>query len=202
VESGSKFVRDGVDKGRFGNEDIPSVIKKIQDAGIYVVANYIFGLPDDNYDDPDVLWAFRDSLLAEIFQMDGHACRHGQILPIIISSPLFAPTRYTTLLKTLEKECGLPRCMWLDAVQDRKAWNERCRIAAYNAEVSIYLRLGNARRKRWCDIDRLDRRIGLHILEVLAAPFHPFIPLITPLHFPKTSNAFVRGSKVEPLHTD
>jgi len=34
-------------------------------------------LPDDNYDDPDVLWAFRDSLLAEIFQMDGWACRHA-----------------------------------------------------------------------------------------------------------------------------
>lgn len=47
VESGSKFVRDGVGKGRFGEEDIVAIIKKIQERGIYVGANYIFGLPDD-----------------------------------------------------------------------------------------------------------------------------------------------------------
>jgi DNA polymerase-3 subunit alpha len=32
-------------------------------------------LPDDNYDDPDVLSAFGADLLAEIFQMDGYAAR-------------------------------------------------------------------------------------------------------------------------------
>lgn len=32
-------------------------------------------LPDDNYDDPAVLRAFSADLLAEIFQMDGYACR-------------------------------------------------------------------------------------------------------------------------------
>jgi DNA polymerase-3 subunit alpha len=31
--------------------------------------------PDDNYDDPQVLKAFGADLLAEIFQMDGYACR-------------------------------------------------------------------------------------------------------------------------------
>lgn len=31
--------------------------------------------PDDNYDDPKVLDAFSSDLLAEIFQMDGYACR-------------------------------------------------------------------------------------------------------------------------------
>lgn len=32
-------------------------------------------LPDDNYDDPEVLRAFSSDLLAEIFQMDGYAAR-------------------------------------------------------------------------------------------------------------------------------
>jgi len=47
IESGSKYVRDGVEKGRFGDTDILEVVNKISAAGIYVGANYIFGLPDD-----------------------------------------------------------------------------------------------------------------------------------------------------------
>lgn len=47
VESGSKFVRDGVEKGRFGDVEIRGVIEQIRAAGINVIANYIFGLPDD-----------------------------------------------------------------------------------------------------------------------------------------------------------
>lgn len=33
-------------------------------------------VPDDNYDEPEVLAAFGADLLAEIFQMDGYACRN------------------------------------------------------------------------------------------------------------------------------
>lgn len=47
IESASKHVRDGVSKGRFVEEDILKVVRKIQAAGIYVIGNYIFGLPDD-----------------------------------------------------------------------------------------------------------------------------------------------------------
>ncbi len=47
IESGSKHVRDGVEKGRFGATEIMKVVRKIQDAGINVIGNYIFGLPDD-----------------------------------------------------------------------------------------------------------------------------------------------------------
>lgn len=50
IESGSKHVRDGVEKGRFGTEKILDIVKMIQDAGIYVLGNYIFGLPDDTYE--------------------------------------------------------------------------------------------------------------------------------------------------------
>lgn len=50
IESGSKHVRDGVAKGRFGQEEILTVVKKIQAAGINVIGNYIFGLPDDTFE--------------------------------------------------------------------------------------------------------------------------------------------------------
>ena len=47
IESGSSHVRDGVEKGRFTEEDIFATVKRVQNAGISVGANYIFGLPDD-----------------------------------------------------------------------------------------------------------------------------------------------------------
>jgi len=50
IESGSKHVRDGVEKGRFGATDILKTVRKIQDAGINVIGNYIFGLPDDTHE--------------------------------------------------------------------------------------------------------------------------------------------------------
>jgi radical SAM superfamily enzyme YgiQ (UPF0313 family) len=50
IESGSKHVRDGVEKGRFGSEEIIGVVRDIQNAGINVIGNYIFGLPDDTFE--------------------------------------------------------------------------------------------------------------------------------------------------------
>lgn len=47
IESASKHVRDGVEKGRFGNEQITQAVGRVKAAGIRVGANYIFGLPDD-----------------------------------------------------------------------------------------------------------------------------------------------------------
>lgn len=47
IESGSKHVRDGANK-KYTNDDIVDVVRRIQNAGINVIGNYIFGLPDDN----------------------------------------------------------------------------------------------------------------------------------------------------------
>jgi radical SAM superfamily enzyme YgiQ (UPF0313 family) len=47
IESGSQHVRDGVEKGRFGEREIVTTVDKIRSHGIHVAANYIFGLPDD-----------------------------------------------------------------------------------------------------------------------------------------------------------
>jgi radical SAM superfamily enzyme YgiQ (UPF0313 family) len=47
-ESGSKRVRDAVSKGRFDNEKMMQVSELIHLAGIYIGANFIFGLPEDD----------------------------------------------------------------------------------------------------------------------------------------------------------
>ena len=47
IESASDHVRDGARK-KYGNDDIIDVVRRIQDAGIYIIGNYIFGLPDDS----------------------------------------------------------------------------------------------------------------------------------------------------------
>ncbi len=48
IEAGSKKVREGVSKGRFDQEQIKRVVEMTHAAGIHIVGNYIFGLPDDD----------------------------------------------------------------------------------------------------------------------------------------------------------
>jgi anaerobic magnesium-protoporphyrin IX monomethyl ester cyclase len=47
IESASERVRGDVDKG-FDQNDILRTIEKVRSAGMYVIANYIFGLPEDD----------------------------------------------------------------------------------------------------------------------------------------------------------
>ena len=48
IESGDKKVRLEVAKGKFEDVDVRTVVKKIHEADIDVLGNYIFGLPGDN----------------------------------------------------------------------------------------------------------------------------------------------------------
>jgi len=48
IESANKKVRDGVVKGRFGQDAIRQTIKMTHKAGIHIVANFVLGLPDDD----------------------------------------------------------------------------------------------------------------------------------------------------------
>lgn len=50
IEAGKQEVRAGVCKGKFEAEDIHSIVRKIKDADINIMGNYIFGLPDDDYE--------------------------------------------------------------------------------------------------------------------------------------------------------
>jgi len=61
IESGSKHVRNGVEKGRFDEDKIITNVKKVKDAGINVIGNYIFGLPDDT---PETMQSTLDLALA------------------------------------------------------------------------------------------------------------------------------------------
>ena len=47
IEAGADRVRANVDKG-FAQEDIYKVIARVRDAGINIIGNYIFGLPEDD----------------------------------------------------------------------------------------------------------------------------------------------------------
>jgi len=49
IESGSEHVRDGAEKS-FTQNEIVDIIRQIQEAGISVIGNFIFGLPDDDID--------------------------------------------------------------------------------------------------------------------------------------------------------
>ncbi len=48
IESASEGVRAGAEKGRFNQTDIKEIVRKIKDAGIHIMGNYIFGLPEDD----------------------------------------------------------------------------------------------------------------------------------------------------------
>ncbi|HUC65105.1 MAG TPA: radical SAM protein [Stellaceae bacterium] len=47
IESGSKKVRDEADKS-LKSDDIKGIVEQIQRAGIHIIGNYIFGLPEDD----------------------------------------------------------------------------------------------------------------------------------------------------------
>ena len=49
IEAGDGRVRADVDKG-FGQDEVFRVIKQVQAAGINVIGNYIFGLPEDDHE--------------------------------------------------------------------------------------------------------------------------------------------------------
>jgi len=64
IESASEFVRDGAKK-KFKYNDIEKIVKSIQDAGIRVLANFMFGLEDDNYETMEETLNFAKKLNTE-----------------------------------------------------------------------------------------------------------------------------------------
>lgn len=49
IESASRRVRDDVDKG-YRPEDLTAAIERVRGHGIHVIANYVFGLPEDDHE--------------------------------------------------------------------------------------------------------------------------------------------------------
>lgn len=48
IESGSQKIRNGVAKGRFSQDVIRKAIRLTHETGIYIIGNFIFGLPEDD----------------------------------------------------------------------------------------------------------------------------------------------------------
>ena len=48
IESGSKVIRDKVSKGQFDGDRIGRAVKMTYDAGIHILGNFMFGLPNDD----------------------------------------------------------------------------------------------------------------------------------------------------------
>lgn len=49
IETGNQQVRKEVTKGTYQDVNIRHIVKSISHAGIHVIANYLYGLPDDNF---------------------------------------------------------------------------------------------------------------------------------------------------------
>jgi radical SAM superfamily enzyme YgiQ (UPF0313 family) len=47
IEAGSHEVRKNVQKGRFNQDTVKSVIQMTHDAGVHIIGNFMFGLPED-----------------------------------------------------------------------------------------------------------------------------------------------------------
>ena len=81
IESGNQLVRKEVSKGTFKDVNIRSVCKSIRDSGINVISNYIFGFPDEGFDEMNETLSLAIELNTEMANI--YAC---QALP---GSPLY-----------------------------------------------------------------------------------------------------------------
>lgn len=50
IESGNKNIRENIIKGQFGQDSISRVVKMTHDAGIHIIGNFMFGLPEDTFE--------------------------------------------------------------------------------------------------------------------------------------------------------
>lgn len=65
IEAGNREIRREVSKGTFKLEDIGDVVRLVQNHDIKVGANYIFGLPDDDFDSMQQTLSLSKELLTE-----------------------------------------------------------------------------------------------------------------------------------------
>jgi len=49
IEAADRKIRKEITKGTYEEVDIREIVSQIRDSGISVISNYIFGLPDDDY---------------------------------------------------------------------------------------------------------------------------------------------------------
>tara|TARA_B100000609_G_C17216251_1_gene436857 strand:+ start:540 stop:2120 length:1581 start_codon:yes stop_codon:yes gene_type:complete len=69
IEAANQVIRKEVSKGTFKEVNIREIVKSIQDSGINVGANYIFGFPDDTYESMEETLALALELNTEFANM-------------------------------------------------------------------------------------------------------------------------------------
>ncbi|HXQ68605.1 MAG TPA: radical SAM protein [Alphaproteobacteria bacterium] len=79
IESGSEHVRDGAEKS-FSEADIIAVVRQIQAAGINVIGNFIFGLPDDDLETMQQTLALAQELNCEFVNFYSAMAYPGSLL--------------------------------------------------------------------------------------------------------------------------
>ena len=79
IESGLSYVRDGALK-HLDDQDIHETVRKIQDAGINVIGNFIFGLPNDTLESMQATLELAKSLNLEFANFYGAQAYPGSKL--------------------------------------------------------------------------------------------------------------------------
>jgi len=71
IESASDQVRDGIDKGQYGEQDIYQTCARIKQHDINIAANFIVGLPGDTYESIEHTFQMAQTILPEWFNIYG-----------------------------------------------------------------------------------------------------------------------------------
>jgi radical SAM superfamily enzyme YgiQ (UPF0313 family) len=85
IEAGNKEVRKEAHKGTFLDVDVRQVVKQVEDAGIDVISNVIFGLPGDTHKTMQETLDLAEELNTRMFN-----CYGAMALP---GSPLYRQTK-------------------------------------------------------------------------------------------------------------
>ncbi len=65
IESAVQDVRQDVAKGQYSEEDTTAAVQMIHEAGIHIIANFMFGLPEDTHESMNQTLAFAKALNCE-----------------------------------------------------------------------------------------------------------------------------------------
>ena len=137
----------------------------------------------------------------------GHGLRHDQTLrhlvggewmPQVHRRDVTDPTtkaRPRSSLQQIATETGLPQADWIDAASDRDKWRAMLQHACYKNELDHWTRYGQQRRRRWCDLTRLQHRIDLLLCEASAETFYArtqphYTRILVPYSHPPITNSF------------
>lgn len=96
IESPDELILADVSKGQYGQSDIEKVIKMTQKAGCNVMANFMFGLPDDTIESMQETLAFAKKINPEYINFYCVMAYPGSVLyqKILLNHPEYLPEQW------------------------------------------------------------------------------------------------------------